>query len=943
MKRLIFALCSPIINNTRKTRVFFLISFFCICASVFLTIIGQIPPFSSRGLTHLFSISWLVVLLPVVLLDYRTFIKKLLLITALLAPFLLYLLIALFFKIPSYEFEGTKQILLSSYVLLISLCVGKYFTKTHKRLLLFLYYVAAVLYGIIVYVSRLRGIDVSGPMYALSTKNSTGPILLIGMFCAFYVFSKNNFINAVIRIVSLLFFVALIGLMKCRTVLIALPIIIAMIIYHQINNKIIKFSLLALLVAVPVVVFSVPQLYKTIVLDIMLNGRTNIDDIFSGRISSIVLEFQRFKPILGSGNTYLDCMPICFLCCYGIVGLFALLPFLSFPFAVLFKKSNNESPEFKLFVILTIILFLSEFLFEGFGYIGPGARSFIFWLVVGIKYSHVTFRLKSCSNNNVQLFDEKINRIKPATFMICTCGLAALIFNVAVGSKLFGSDINSTIVSKLPSSSVIVPYEEPGKIYLQYEDTICVGQTIQVDFVADNKKCPDVQGNIHSWSAQQDQYIRINAATNSITALQTGTACFGYRIIRKNPGYAYIKIVRPEDFAFDNIRIFGSKTKNVSDDIIIGEGLTTKIDYDNDYIPKNLPQNMEFKFFSSNTSIATIDNNGQIYATTSGECYVYACLLVNGIAKYQSNQLRVVVKDHDSFTPLTSISLKLEDADNYYQYSKYSFELLFNDGASFTKCEFDVSGGDYVIQDNKIQFLEPNEYTLVAKSLSYSSIKSNTVIVSIFEDKPLEFSCYTNRVLVGRTYTTKELNITLNYSSGKEVLVEDDDLFKEPGDFKGRAWTETNGLIKNNSTLLLVKTGTATIKLVSCIDRKIEASFSFEVTKYTDDEIEIICQKVLYVLSLILLSLQFVLSLFIDYKYKYGKLIANTAILIDSLIMLCVIFGFKVSAIIIYTLLFIGFNILEYFVLKNKTPEILNTSAIAVCQNTEKDFLTVDI
>ena len=922
-------LIEPIKNNSKKTKILFFVSFFMFGFAIFLTIIGQLPVFSTRGITRIFSFVWLFLVVPVVMLDYKFLLKQLFAILIIVSPFLLYLFIALFFKIYSFRFDATTEVFLSIYILLISACLGRFFKKIHLKVCLCIYYLASLIYAIIVYFSKLRGVDISGPMYAVSTKNSTGPILLIAVFCAFYIFDKNNILHLLINIISFVFFVVLIALMKTRTVLVALPFLVVAIILFKIKNSFFKFLLIMVLVAVPIIILSVPQLYKTIVLDVLFNGRTNLDDIFSGRLSSISNAFSTFKPFLGSGNTYVDCMPVCFLLSYGVFGLISLLPFLTIPFLSLFSK-EMRSRGLVFFATLITILFAFEFLFEGFGYIGPGARSFIFWMFAGFGFNSTIEAIKRQSlKEKITRLDMLVYKIKPTGFLITCFIIVCSLTNLLGVTKLMGINIYTTIISKIPTSTVVTKFETPGNIELVYPNKICVGQTATIDFVAENKKCLDVQGSLHSWGDQYDKMVQINT-NNTITALAKGTACFGYKIKRSNPGYAYITIVDPLNYDFADLNIFSDDINPSTGCVELGINTNAYVCYDHNYVPNNLPHNVMFKYYSSNEEVVTVSSDGNLKGKNKGECDVYGAILINDKIKYKSNSIHVSVKNNEEFVPVNKIDLTLKNEDFIYQYEPIDLNVTFNENASFTNWHFELDDSAFEYNNNKLKFLNAGEYELKIVSNSNPSISSNTVKISVKENEPISFSCPQQRLEVGKIYTTEDLGITLKFSSGNSYLVSNDDLYRPYGDFTGRAWTETNGLIINNSTLATVKTGTIGIILFSKINNDISARFSFEVSKYTESQIANMERTCLIILVQFILSFQYIALLFVNFKNKYIKLIINSIILIDVLLVIFVIYGFSIWVLITSILLFAAFLLSELFLLKGKSIPLLNEEEITV-------------
>lgn len=907
---------------SKKEIKLYITSFCILLLSIFLTIFGQLPYFSTRGITQIFQIGWIIALVPLCIFFYKRFIRNLLYILLISIPFLIYLLLATISKIPAISYQGTTLLFLSLYIFLIGSLFSPFLNKTQIKLIMIVYLVASIIYAAVIYLSKLKGVDISGSIYAVSTKNSTGPILMIGVFCAFYIFNGKTVWNYLFKYLIAFVLIIIIALMKCRTVLICLPFIIFIVIFIKVKKLWVKLLAVGIFVISVLLIIFIPQLNDFIIKDILFNGKTNVDDIFSGRLTQISKAFENFKPIFGSGNSYVDCMPVSILATYGIVGTICLLPLLALPFIIfcqnIFKGDKNKD----LFVLLLLCLFFFEFIFEGFGFIGPGAKSFIFWLMCGFECYGFSIRLENKAYKKIERrLTITTNKVSNNIFTLIITGVFCAITLLMLSTNAFGGSISESLYNKLPSNSEVTNYEVTnGFKVIKPVDNMCEGQRITFYFEPNNINYLDTDSvHLCTYSQEQTSRIKVDSFRNEITGIN-GWACYGISGIRNFSGYSYVSVVSAENYAFDKIYISNNpytKSFEFIDDVNInvGEGYCTNVYYDNYYVPEKA--NLEF--YSSDDNIAIVDKDtGIIKGVTQGSCEIFA-VVKNKLGIFKSiNKFYVHVVPLSSYVPTSEIDILCDD--KCYQYIPFNFDVVFNKGATFAGYKVTVDGVDCSVLDKRIIFNEYGNANITVTSIANPTIKKS-INVSVSENHPISFSCDSSRITVGRTYAPKDLGLYIKYSNGMKIIVNNDDLLYNPCDFSGRAWSEQNGMIYNRCTLRTVKTGSVSLKLVSNIDENVNSTFTFDVIKYDLNTYNDIIASISASICTILIVFSLFLILLIDIKNIYFKGAFCVGAVLTYLLLLTLLYPINITYIICVSIIaFVGIAVLllNYIALKNK-------------------------
>lgn len=858
---------SFLVGEERKTKLFYA-SFYLIVISTFLTIIGQLPFFTVRSLTQLFQVGWLVVLIPLMMLDYKKLIRMICISMCIVIPFFIYCLVALLFGIHSIQYGGTIYLFLSLYIFILGSIFGKYKTEKAVKTISLAFIAAAFIYAIVVYVTKLRGYDLENQIYAFGDKNSSGPIFMTAAILSFIVFNKRKPLSIIIRWLLTINFVFVIVLSKNRAISIIAPLIIVMLLIIDIKS--IKASIIIIILSAGLIslFFIIPWLRDNIIIKILFNNKTNIDDITSGRISQIIYHIQNIKPILGRGGVYFDCMPLSLLCSYGTIGLSSIIPVLSLPILVMFRyfKCGNNKRIGDVFFVL-IIMFLVSSLFEGFGYIGTGAKVFILWLFTGL-YSYDTISKFSEKKvfNQIHCFSCLTSNVSEGFFILCIQSLLLLFPILMLSSSQIITSVGSYALERIPESNKIANYVEVKDIQIDPPvSSMCVGQKITYGLKVDPINAED--SSVY-WSTGWvgNGVISVNGYTGEVIGNKVGTALLHINRYMVGPNGVYIQfgVKDTKDYSFDKLYI-SSKEYNKSfehtedETITITKGCTKKMFYDSFY----LPDSSLIEYVSSNNDVAIIENNSYIRALSSGNCEITAKIhdKNNNIS---INKLHLVVTD-SSFTPATTMSF--DNLKEYYQYQECEITPTFNTGATDTNYNLTIDGLEHTIFNNKITFLEYGKAKIRISSLNNPLLKSECEI-EVKENHPVKFECDTKWITVGETKNAENLGLKLVFSNGYKKTITEKDISFDSSDFTNHAWSDRNGLVGNRTTIKAVKKGIITINYVSAIDNNITGSFNIRASVYTQEEYNDIVNGIGCLALSIIASVSLLFSVFVQSKHK---------------------------------------------------------------------------
>ena len=734
--------------------VFLKIILIAISASIFLTIFLQTPFFADRGLNNAALIMWPVVLLLVIVFDFRAFVNSFLKSALFILPFIIYLLFALIFGVNGLTGDLTKLILFSFILLILGQTISSYVSYKNIQLFMISFIAGSFLFAFILFFTVLIHSDLSSPIYAYDGKNEAAPIFLVASIFLYFIGYKKSIWFTLIRIAVTLFFIVIIFIMKCRTILIIMPIVYFIIFMRSKPSSWLFVTVAILSLAAIIVVFAVPQIRTIIIDDILYNNKQNqgIDGVSSGRFTLIYYALLNLKPVLGSGNTYVDCLPVQILCSYGIVGTIMLIPFCFYPsYAIYkFKKAHGSSDSYYILLLL-LITFIVNSILEGHGHFGPGSKTFMFWILFGcldFNYADNKIDVLTTSISN----KTKTNHIAVVSYSVSFVVLLILSFVPSIYRSF-----SFSIYNRLDRTNVIGEYTPTKSVEIIGPTTVYVGQTIKYSAKTYPENATDSSVFWESWGTS---IISADIDSGYIKALRTGTVSLNAYCRDKTTNSQIVIRVVPEDtydYSADNFVI---SILNQKEECELMIGQKASIEYD-----RGRFSSAHFlSFVSSDNDIVEIDSQNNLIIKKSGECYIKGTV-GNSKSEKESNTIKIIVKNET--TPVID-RIDLDLPDQIYQNIDYTIDPTFYSGDSVIECnDFEVvsSNPSFIYEKGMARFKNFTESTsFTLKPLYSNSDVSITKSFAVLKNSPVSLKISVPDWVCVNDYF--EIKVIINYENG---------------------------------------------------------------------------------------------------------------------------------------------------------------------------------
>lgn len=253
------------------------------------------------------------------------------------------------------------------------------------------YYISMVIVAINIYVKILHGSSfITSSQYAYSSKNSITGIIAVGIIFFIYMNKSEYLLLRIVEYLSLVFTIYIFLGLKSRASIVSLVAVIGLIV---VLGSLKRSTKIALILSGVVLILSLvmSESFREILIDnILLTNRSlrNLDDVSSGRVTILKSFFRLIRGhyITGIGDHYLESFYFAAILQHGVFGgTIAILTSIS-PMLTVFRRNWNSSMIYRL-VLYVSLFFLINGLFEGISPVGPGAKTYIMWLLFGISLS----------------------------------------------------------------------------------------------------------------------------------------------------------------------------------------------------------------------------------------------------------------------------------------------------------------------------------------------------------------------------------------------------------------------------------------------------------------------------------------------------------------------------------------------------------------------------
>lgn len=173
-------------------------------------------------------------------------------------------------------------------------------------------------------------------------------------------------------------------MLRSRATLVSAFFLLYYFIFRKSNKKIRRWAIILSIITIAFILLN-GDIYNTIINGVILGGRdaTDVNSLSSNRVIlfAIALQLIPQHPWIGSGDYYVDCLPLNLLTEFGLIGLFMFTTFILHLFIYTKQKRNINKLTSATYAIY--ISFLLNGLFEAYPPFGPGVKCFTLWMLLG--------------------------------------------------------------------------------------------------------------------------------------------------------------------------------------------------------------------------------------------------------------------------------------------------------------------------------------------------------------------------------------------------------------------------------------------------------------------------------------------------------------------------------------------------------------------------------
>lgn len=373
--------------NWLKVAIFISISF---------SILSQMPLIIKSGLSGVLQLIWGWPL--VILIHHGRIGFGLKLSTPLIAWLLFLIFILVVGSISLYDYyslPNIKNMSLAILMLFMGFLSAKEITvNSFSKILSWSCLISGLLLSISIREYAFTTINLNSVAYAYAAKNSASLIIFSCFVIVLHLFLQKNYGLRVVKYMSCFIFCFLILILKSRATILGFAVVCIIAIISQKQKKRISYILSGILIFL-LFSFLFPSYLNILIDNILFNNHsgTDLDALSSGRLT----QYEQFPKLfsenilLGRGRYYIENFFMTSLVEVGIVGFIPILIFLSWPI-YLMRNINLENKFDKVIITLLIVYYLNS-LFEEQAPLGPGAKCFIIWLLIGF-YAYRVYSLK---------------------------------------------------------------------------------------------------------------------------------------------------------------------------------------------------------------------------------------------------------------------------------------------------------------------------------------------------------------------------------------------------------------------------------------------------------------------------------------------------------------------------------------------------------------------
>lgn len=270
--------------------------------------------------------------------------------------------------------------------------VASRINKKQIEKILKVYCISCLILSIYIYLTKFATLDdwMNTMENVYHRKNSAGQLISVSIIIHVMLLNTKNRIKKCINYISIFILSFVLILIQCRTAILGLFVVIIYKIVILSSKKLKGIS-----ITIFTLIFLVTNKYTFAIIEkaLYLNKYrgASLDKFSSGRLTFYTEGLAKWSdsigfPFFGLGNYYVDNFYINIIISVGILGFIPIILIVLKRFKTNFKSNyfKNKDNSFVIELInLLSIFYIIESMLEGFPPLGPGACSFIFWILCG--------------------------------------------------------------------------------------------------------------------------------------------------------------------------------------------------------------------------------------------------------------------------------------------------------------------------------------------------------------------------------------------------------------------------------------------------------------------------------------------------------------------------------------------------------------------------------
>ncbi len=222
--------------------------------------------------------------------------------------------------------------------------------------------------------------------YAFAQKNSAGQIWVTAVLVGLALIRPENRWERLAYYGVYAYLLIMVALSQCRTAMLAVGCVAVVMILFRTKHRF-RWLLLLGILAVAAWLFPPTRAFVDKALFLTKYQGTDLNTFSSGRIDNYIAALEVFaaSPFIGAGRYYVDCSYISILAESGLIGFFLIESiWVHKIYDNLVKVRRDRALAERNLLLALTVFYLVESVLESQPPFGPGASSFMFWMVSAI-------------------------------------------------------------------------------------------------------------------------------------------------------------------------------------------------------------------------------------------------------------------------------------------------------------------------------------------------------------------------------------------------------------------------------------------------------------------------------------------------------------------------------------------------------------------------------